>query len=249
MGKHVVVEAVGGEDVGREVGVVVRPVLGELLRAQHQYRLVAQLVVLDNCERSERLSQTNGVGEDAAVVGFQLVDDARRCVALEVVQALPDLRLRVACAVVRQDVLVDVVEELCEQVVEDQEIDACRGVLGVHAGDVVVDGLRDVADLLGVVPDLVEQMQVLLGHRSFVESVHEAGDGVASLVAEIGGGESLELSVGGPVVDHRELLHRIARGVRAEDDLPADPVRALPGDRALGELVAQPDLEIGTGKT
>ena len=111
-----------------------------------------------------------------------------------------------------------------------------------------MDGLRDVADLLGVVPDLVEQMQVLLGHRSFVESVHEAGDSVASLVAEIGGGESLELSVGGPVVDHRELLHRVARGVRAEGDLPADPVRALPGDRALGELVAQPDLEVGTGK-
>ena len=64
----------------------------------------------------------------------------------------------------------------------------------------------------GVVPDLVEQTQVLLGHRSFVESVHETGNGVASLVAEIGGGESLELCVGGPVVDHRELLHRVSRG-------------------------------------
>jgi hypothetical protein len=114
VGEHVVVEAIGGENVGREVGVVVRPILGELLRAQHEHGLVAQLVVLDDGKRGERLSQTNGVGEDAAVVGLQLVDDARRCVALEVVEALPNLRLLVARAIVRQHILVDVIEEVRE---------------------------------------------------------------------------------------------------------------------------------------
>ena len=110
MREHVVVEAVGGEDIGGEVGVVVRPVLGELLRAQHENGLVAQLVVLDDRQCGERLPEANGVGEDAAVVGLQLVDDARGRVPLEVVQTLPDLRLLVTGAVVRQHVLVDVVE-------------------------------------------------------------------------------------------------------------------------------------------
>ena len=126
VGEDVVVEPVAGEDVGRQVCVVVGPVLGELLRRQHEHRLVAQLVVLDDRQRGERLPEAHAVGEDAAVVGLQLVDDAGRGVALEVVEALPDLRLLVAGAVVRQDVLADVVEELGEQVVEDQEVDPRR---------------------------------------------------------------------------------------------------------------------------
>ena len=229
MGEHVVVEAVGGEEIGGEVGVVVRPVLGELLRAQHENGLVAQLVVLDDRQCGERLPEANGVGEDAAVVGLQLVDDARGRVPLEVVQTLPDLRLLVTGAVVRQHVLVDVVEKLREQVVEDQEVDPCRRVLRVDGGDVIMHGVSDIAHLLGIVPNLIEQLQVLLGHRRFIEPVYEARHRVAAFIPEVGGREPLQLCVGGFVVDHGELLHRVASRVRPERHLAANPVRALWG--------------------
>lgn len=65
-----------------------------------------------------------------------------------------------------------------------------------------------------------------------------ARHGIAALVTEIGGGEPLKLGIGSLVINDRELLHRVARGVRAEGDLAANPVRALSCDRALGELVA-----------
>ena len=88
--EHVVVEAVLGEDVGLEVAVVVQPVVGELLGAEHQHGVVAQLVVLDDGQGGEGLAQADAVGQDAAVVGFQLVDDAGGGIALEVEELLPD---------------------------------------------------------------------------------------------------------------------------------------------------------------
>ncbi|MCY1308086.1 hypothetical protein D9M70_580690 [compost metagenome] len=100
MAQHVVGKAILGEDVGLEILVIGQPVVGQLLWAEHQYGLVAQLVVLDDSQRSERFTQTHAIGEDAAVVGFQLVDQAGGCVALEVEQLVPDHCVLIASTVV-----------------------------------------------------------------------------------------------------------------------------------------------------
>ena len=55
----------------------------------------------------------------------------------------------------------------------------------------------------------------------------------------------MERHVDGFVVDDGELLHRGAGGVGPKANLASHPVRALPRDRALGQLVAQPNLELG----
>ena len=122
--EHVVVEAISGEEVGLEVAVVVQPVVGKLLRAEHQDGLVAQFVILDHGQRGEGFAEADAVGEDAAVVGFQLVDQAGRGIALEVEQLLPDQAVQIAGAVVGQNILVHVFEEFLEDVVEHQEVDA-----------------------------------------------------------------------------------------------------------------------------
>ncbi len=121
--QNVVVEPVAREDVGREVGVVVGPVLGQLLWCEDENGLVPKLVVLDHRQGRERFAEPYAVGEDAAAVGLQLVDDPDRGVSLEVVEALPDLGVLIARPVVWQHVLADVLEELAEEVVEDQEVD------------------------------------------------------------------------------------------------------------------------------
>ena len=81
--QHVVVEAVGGEDVAAVVGLVERPVVAQPLRAQHEHAVVAQLVVLDDRERLERLTEADAVGDDAAAEALELVDRADDAVALE----------------------------------------------------------------------------------------------------------------------------------------------------------------------
>ena len=147
--EHVVVEAVAGKDVGREVAVVVEPVVGQLLGAEHQDGAVAQLVILDDGQRREGLAQADAVGQDAAVVGFQLVDDAGGGIALEVEELLPNEAVLVAGQVVGQDVFVDVVEELAEDVVEHQEVDALGRVLLIDGGDVIAEAFGHVFNLSG----------------------------------------------------------------------------------------------------
>ena len=128
---------------------------------------------------------------------LELVDRADGSVALEVVERLPDCCLLVAGAVVGKHVLVDLVEELGEEVVEDQEVDALGRVLGVDRGDVVVDGFGDVVELVLVVPDLIEELDVLPRHRRVVDLGDHVRDGVAALVAEIRRGESVQREVRG----------------------------------------------------
>ena len=90
MAQDVVVEAVLGENVGGQIGVVVEPVVRKLLGAQDQHRPIAQLVIFDHRQRGEGFAKADAVGQNAAVVRFQLVDDPGGGVALEVEQLVPD---------------------------------------------------------------------------------------------------------------------------------------------------------------
>lgn len=65
------------------------------------------------------------------------------------------------------------------------------------------------------------------------------------LVAEVRRGEALQGQVRNLVIHYRELLHRRTGLVRAEVHLCLDPLGTLTGDGTLGQLVAQPDLELG----
>ena len=244
-----VVEAVCGEDVGFERTVISEPVVREFLGAEDEHGFVPQLVVFDDGEGSEGFAEAHAVGEDAAVEGFELVDDADGGIALEVEELFPDDRFLIAGAVVGQDVLGDVFEELGEDVVEHHEVDAFRRILGVDVGNVLADLAGDVLEFFPVAPNLLEQAQVAVGHGSSGELVDDVGKRAALLIAEIDGGESLErkidvgLAVGG--LDAGHLLHQGLGGVRAEGDLAPDPVRAFAGDGALGEHVAKLDFELG----
>ena len=72
MEEHVIVETVGGYRVVGIVGLVGNPVLVQFLRAKHQYRLVAQLVILDDSQGCKSLAETHGIGKDATMVFLHL---------------------------------------------------------------------------------------------------------------------------------------------------------------------------------
>src|SRR5690625_709235 len=112
MSEHVIVEAVAGEYVCGQVRVVIGPVFSKFLGTENEHGLIAQFIIFDYSKGGEGLSQADAVGKDAAVVGLQFIDDPGGGVALKVVQRLPDLGVLIAGAVVGQDIIVDVVEEL-----------------------------------------------------------------------------------------------------------------------------------------
>jgi len=91
--QHIVVEAIGGELVAPVVLRVDRPVLAQLLRAEHEHAVVAQLVVFDDGKRFKRLAEADAVRDDAAAVFLDLIDRAEHAVFLERKELVPDARV------------------------------------------------------------------------------------------------------------------------------------------------------------
>lgn len=244
--EHVVVEAILGEKIGLEVAVVVQPVVGELLRAEHQDGFVAQLVVLDDRQRGEGFAQAHAVGQDATTVGLKLVDQAGSRVALEVEQLLPDQAVLVTGAVVGQYIFVHVFQELTEDVVEHQEGDPLRCILLVDRRYVVAEPRGYILKLLRVAPDLLEQTEEHASVGRLIETRDDVRERVAFLVTKVDSGKPLNRHKDG--VTRRcartyKGLHRSLATVGAERGFAAYPVSTLFGDSLLRELILQLDFK------
>src|SRR5680860_719525 len=87
-------------------------------RISHEYPIIAQLVVLDDRQGLERLSETDAVCDDAAVVLLDLVDRAQHAVALEAIELAPDERFLDARAGLDDLVLFQLAQVFAEDVVE-----------------------------------------------------------------------------------------------------------------------------------
>ena len=244
--EDVVAEPVFCERVVDQVAPVGHPVLGELLRAQDEHVLVPALVVFDDCKRGEGLAESDAVGKDAAVILFELVDDAKRRVLLEVEELVPDDAVLKAGRLVGEDVLGDVLQKLAEDVVERHVVDDLRGVLLIDRGDHVYDLTGDVLELFLVVPHLIEGLQELGAFWGF-DAHDDVRHVVAPLAAEVDRGEAVHGTVGVGLVavgDEHEVVHGVPGGVRPELRLAAHPLGAFPRDGLLFELVAQAHLEL-----
>jgi hypothetical protein len=171
--EDVITEAVPYERVVLQVSFVCRPIVGQLLRTQDQYGSIAQLVVLYDRQRGERLPQSDTVGKDAAVVGFQLIDNPSCCITLEAVELLPDRAFLIAGPLIWQNILVDVLEELAKDAEQHQEVNALWGVFFVDRSDMVPNEIRNVSELLGVLPNLIEQREKRSGRDRLVHFVDE----------------------------------------------------------------------------
>ena len=152
--QNVIIEAIPGEDVGRQVAVVVQPVVREFLGAQHQHRAVAQFVIFHNGQSRECFTKPHAVGQDAAVVSFQLIDNAYCGITLKIEKLVPDQRALITRAVVGQDVFIDIIEEIPENIVEHQEIDALRRIFLIDRGNMITDCVGHIFKFCWVIPDL-----------------------------------------------------------------------------------------------
>ena len=156
-----VAEPVRHQRIVAVIGAVGVPVVRQLLGTQHQYALVPLLVILDDGEGRKGLAESDRISEDASVELLKLVDDRKRGVLLEVVKHVPDLRLLEADRIVRENILVDVLNELGEDIVERQVIHEFRRILAIRGGNRGQDLVRDVLHLLRIVPDRIERRKEL----------------------------------------------------------------------------------------
>lgn len=111
----------------------------------------------------------------------------------------------------------------------------------------VNDFLGDVSEVLLVVPELIENAEVLLCVFSvhLIDEVHHI---VSAFTAQVGGGKAIDGSIceAAVALDVDETLQDVVGGVGLEADSLAYPFGTFNGDCFLGELVAEADFELGT---
>ena len=100
--QDVIVQPIRCNRVVHIVVLVGIPVFRQLFGAQHQNRLVSVLIILYDSQCGKGLTKANTVRKDTAVVLFQLIDDGKHRILLEVVQQAPDLALLEAGCLIRQ---------------------------------------------------------------------------------------------------------------------------------------------------
>ena len=102
MVEHGIIQAVFCDGVIDVVSFIGIPVLAELFRAEDEDGFVSILVVFDDGERSECLTEPDTVSQDSSIVFLELIDDCKYSVFLKIVEHLPDLTLLEACQFIRE---------------------------------------------------------------------------------------------------------------------------------------------------
>ena len=242
MGQHIVIETVFLKNIGLHVLVVGQPVVRQFLGAQNKHGFVSQLIIFDDGKRRKRFAEAHAVGQNAAVVGFKLVDDAHGRVALIVEELLPHKRILIARSVVGKHVVADVVQKFPEYIVKNEKVEAFRRIFHIDGGNVFTDLFGDILHLVGVIPYGVEELKILQGDCRVVKSVDKIGYGIALLIAEIDGGKTLKRYIDGSGISVPDTGHGLHGGqcfIGAKNSLAPEPVGALPGYGTLRELVAE----------
>ena len=102
MEQDIIIQPIRCNRVVHIVVLIGIPVFRQLFGTQHQNRLVSILIIFYDSQCGKCLAKTNTVRKDAAVVLFQLIDDGKHRILLEVVQQAPDFALLKAGCLVRQ---------------------------------------------------------------------------------------------------------------------------------------------------
>ena len=158
MRQQSIAQAIAGKRVlDVSVGdLVQRPVFVQLFGAKHQNPVVPQLKVFDDRQSSIGFAQPHAVGQDAAVVGAQLGDDAADAVFLELVEGVPDLAGGEAGGNQIGVAIAQGLNLLAEKFVQGFVIDPLRRVVLPEARQGVQHPLLDIPGAAGVAPEPVE---------------------------------------------------------------------------------------------
>ena len=158
MAEHIIIEPILGKNISLEVSVIVQPVIGKLFGTQYQNGAVAQFVVFNDRKSGEGFAESDAVSQNAAIVGFELVDNTGCCISLEIEKLFPYQRFLITCKVVRQNIFINTLKELAENVVEHQKIDALWRVILIDGSNMIANNSRYIFKLFRIFPNLFKKL-------------------------------------------------------------------------------------------
>lgn len=82
-GKNIVAESVCSDGIVDVVIFICIPVFCQFLRTKYKDGFISVFVIFHDCKRGERLTKTNTVCQDAAVVFLELVNNGKGSILLK----------------------------------------------------------------------------------------------------------------------------------------------------------------------
>lgn len=146
--EHVIVKAIGMQNVAPVVGFVQGPVVAEALGAEYQHPVIAQLVILNNGQSFKGLAEAHVVCNDTAAEACELVNGSNRILFLKSIEALPDLRIANAGGRLDDALFVQRPFKVSEEVIEDEVVDGG----GADAGSAIEGRPGEPGGYPGTVP-------------------------------------------------------------------------------------------------
>ena len=245
MVQDIIVEAISRKKVALVVDRVDGPVLPELFGGEHQDAIIAQLVVFDDGQRLERLTQAHAVCNDAAIVALKLVDSAENTILLKLVELVPDECVFEAGLRPDDALLIDLFNEVPENVEEGDEVKEVGRLVRGEKVEALKHRILGVAHGGRIVPDCLEPVEQLFRRfRVFRHRVHR--EAVGSNNAKASGGEVRCSGDGHRFASGRLNMENVLSD-RCSRELPdlsllPHPIRALGGDALEVQLVLQANL-------
>ena len=129
--------------------------------------------------------------------------------------------------------------------VKGHEVDEFRRVFCIGGADIFNHHIRDILHFLTIIPELLEEMHILMGERCLHTVDHVVGI-VAALAADIYGCKSGHGHIGclrGSRINSHKTHHVLAGGVGLEFGLSANPIGAFLCNGTLSHFVAQLDFK------
>ena len=156
--QHIIAQPVFCDGIVDIVALICIPVFGQLLRAEHQHGFIAVFVILDDGKSCEGFTETHTIRQNTAVEFFQLADNRKNGIPLEVIEHFPDFALFEAGCLIGQLVRRNVIQKLMENVVKSKEIDIFRRVFTVRSRDVFYHNIGDFLKFFLIIPKLLKEV-------------------------------------------------------------------------------------------
>ena len=170
VGDDIEAKAVRAEGIEKAVGIIDRPVVAKLFRAENKDPLVLQLEIFHDCQGLVGFSESNAIRDDAPVVSQNFIDSTFGAVLLKLKEGFPNFAFKEAGLAKVCIRLARVAKELLEDVIERLIVDEFRSVVFVKLLEVVQDIRLHIFYQILVRPNRIEP---LFEFMSVAVAVHD----------------------------------------------------------------------------
>ena len=235
MEKDVVSEPVLGNRIIHIIASVGNPVIIQLLRAEHQHRLVPVLIILDDRKRRESLTETHAVGKNTSVEFLKFIDDGKSSILLKVVEFIPHLAGLETSRFIRKEILRNIIQKLLENIVKSDKVYELRSILLIDIRDIVNYLLRHILELPFIIPEFIKITDVVISHRRR-ETDSSRTQIISPFKTKFSSSELIERHIDiliFRIIAGKESIHRTARNICLESRFLLNPFGTFACNRPL----------------